>query len=202
MTPLETTFRQRPGRQFVVPVEAMSLLHGRFADGYRPLAEMPFWDPMVQAQAALRPSEARARLGEALEVLGRTEDVLQVGAWHGDWTPWNMSRRRGRLQLWDWERFERGVPLGLDRCHYGVNAISRRDGVSVDSVMRGLHLAGIDNEPSTEAHAVGAAYLATITCRYLSGAETEAGSLIADRSLVMLDALCTWLGLPASVQGG
>ncbi len=61
-----------------------------------------------------------------------------------------MSRRHGRLQLWDWERFETGVPLGLDRCHYGVNAVCRRDGVGLASVMRGLELAGIANDRSSE----------------------------------------------------
>ncbi len=202
MTSLETSFRQRPGRQFVVPAKAMTLLHGCFAAGHRPLAEMPFWAPMVHAQSSLGHSAAGTRLREALDVLGRTEVALAEGAWHGDWTPWNMSRRRGRLQLWDWERFETGVPRGLDRCHYGVNAICRRDGVSVDSVMRGLELAGIGNKRSAEAHASGAAYLAIITCRYLAGAETEMGSLIAGRSLVMMDALCRWLGLPSSVHRG
>ncbi len=204
MTAVETSFWQRPSRQFSVPVEAMSWLHGAFADGDRPLAEMPLRDKLVDAQSSLNPSEERERLGEALGVLleRSTGRSLPVGAWHGDWTPWNMSRRRGRLQLWDWERFETGVPLGLDRCHYAVNAVCRRDGVSIDSVMRGLDLAGIGNDPSMDEHVVGAAYLATITARYLVGAEAEFGSMIADRSLVMLDALCAWLGLPAGVRRG
>ena len=202
MTAIQTSFWQRPSRQFSLPLEAMALLHGAFADGSGPVAEMPFWAGMLEAQSSLRPSEVRERLGEALAVLGQTEDRLAVGAWHGDWTPWNMSRRRGRLQLWDWERFETGVPLGLDRCHYAVNAVCRRDGVSVDAVMRGLELAGIGNDRSAPEHAVAAAYLATITCRYLAGAETDLGDVIADRSLVMLDALCAWLGLPASVRRG
>lgn len=179
------------------------MLHGAFGDEARPLAKMPLWDSMLARHASLGPSAARDRLGDALDALRDTDTrPLAMGAWHGDWTPWNMSRRRGRLQLWDWERFETGVPLGLDRCHYAVNAVCRRDGVDLDSVMRGMDLAGIRNDRSTDAHLVGAAYLATITCRYLVGAEGELGGAIADRSLVMLDALCAWLGLPTGTSRG
>lgn len=204
MTALETSFRQRPSRQFSLPLEEMSLLHGAFAESARPLVELPLWGSMRAAHASLPPSEARDRLGEALDTLREiaVDQPLEVGAWHGDWSPWNMSRRRGRIQLWDWERFETGVPLGLDRCHYGVNAVSLRDGVSVASVMKGFDLAGVGNDRSSESHVVGATYLATVACRYLVGAESELGEAIAERSLVTLDALLEWLGLPASVSRG
>jgi hypothetical protein len=37
---------------------------------------------------------------------------------HGDFAPWNMAPTRdGRLLVWDWERFESGVPLGFDAVH-------------------------------------------------------------------------------------
>ena len=181
----------------------MSQLHAAFAEGERPLAEMPLWDRMVEVQSSLTPSPERDRLGEALDVL-RDSDTGRshaMGAWHGDWTPWNMSRRRNRLQLWDWERFETGVPLGMDRCHNAVNAVCRRDGLSIGSVMRGFDLAHFE-DLDVEGHAVGAAYLATITSRYLLGATFELGHAIEERSLVMLDALCTWLGLPAGARSG
>jgi hypothetical protein len=208
MTSVQTSFRQRPSRQYSVPVEEMALLHGAFAEGTRPLGELPLWQSMLEAQSGLRSAGPRERLGEALELLRDTaaDRPQPVGAWHGDWTPWNMSRRRGRLQLWDWERFETGVPLGLDRCHYAINAVCRRDGVTLASVMRGLELAGIDNDPTTQDHAVGATYLAVIACRYLAGAELELGDAIADaitdRSQVMLDSLRSWLGLPTTVRHG
>ena len=208
MTSVQTSFRQRPSRQYAVPVKEMALFHGAFAEDSRPLRELPIWQTMVDWQSGLRSETARERLGEALDILGDTDvDRPQpVGAWHGDWTPWNMSRRRGRLQLWDWERFETGVPLGLDRCHYGVNAVCRRDGLGLASVMRGLELAGITNDRSSQSHLVGATYLAVIASRYLAGAELELGDAIAagisDRSQVMLDALRSWLGLPATVRHG
>ncbi len=54
MTSLQTSFRQRPSRQYAVPVEAMSLLHGAFAESPRPLRELPLWQHMLEAQSALR----------------------------------------------------------------------------------------------------------------------------------------------------
>jgi hypothetical protein len=57
------------------------------------------------------------RLHEALAVRhGAT--TLAFGAWHGDWGPWNMSWHDGISQVWDWERYEPGVPVGLDAVHY------------------------------------------------------------------------------------
>jgi hypothetical protein len=205
MTSLETTPWQRPRRQFAVPHAEMRLLHQAFAEGDpRPLVELPLWDSMARAQESLSESPQRDRLGEALGALAglAADRPLQGGAWHGDWTPWNMSRRRGRLQLWDWERLETGVPPGLDQCHYGVNAVCRRDGLGVESVRRGLELARVPSDPSTEGHLVAGAYLAAITCRYLQGSELDVGAAIAERSQVMLDALCGWLGLTASVSHG
>ncbi len=154
---------------------------------------------MVTAQKSLASADVRLRLGDALEQLRlASEDrPLPFGAWHGDWTPWNMSRRRGRLQLWDWERFETGVPMGLDRCHYGVNTITHTQGFDQGSIVRGLELAGIPEEPGSDEHLVAAAYLAAIACRYLVGAEGHRGETIADRAEVMLETLCAWLGAPA-----
>lgn len=46
---------------------------------------------------------------------------LPFGAWHGDWTSWNCARRRGRIGVWDWERFATPAPLGFDRLHFVLN---------------------------------------------------------------------------------
>ena len=70
-------------------------------------------------------------------------------------------------------------------------------------MMRGLELAGVtDRRPSAKATSSAAAYLAAITCRYLLGAESDLGETIADRSRVMLETLCQWLGLPSEVRHG
>jgi aminoglycoside phosphotransferase (APT) family kinase protein len=42
---------------------------------------------------------------------------VELGACHGDWTPWNMNIHNGRVQVWDWEKFTVGVPVGFDAAH-------------------------------------------------------------------------------------
>ncbi len=204
MTALETSFRQRPSRQFEIPTVEMAQLATAFAEPGTTLEDSDLWRSMAATVNGLRQPTVRERFGAALEVLreraaGRP---LSLGGWHGDWTPWNMSRLRGRLQLWDWERFETGVPLGLDRCHYAVNAVTRRDGVDQASIRRGLELAGVRDDAGDADHLLGATYLAAITSRYLAGAESERGEAIADRSREMLTALTGWLRMPAEITRG
>ncbi|GII64574.1 hypothetical protein Skr01_46590 [Sphaerisporangium krabiense] len=46
-------------------------------------------------------------------------DLAGGHAWHGDFAPWNVAPGPGgRLLVWDWERFETGVPLGFDALHH------------------------------------------------------------------------------------
>jgi hypothetical protein len=64
-----------------------------------------------------------ARRGSLAEAFDRIEadagdGLLTFGSWHGDWTPWNMSRMSSCLIVWDWERSTRPVPLGFDVLHH------------------------------------------------------------------------------------
>jgi Phosphotransferase enzyme family len=192
MTSLDTSVWQRPSKQWELPTSVMDALHGHFAGHPQPLVQTPMWKSMHAARDQLAASQTRDRLDTALtrlERLAGDRDTVP-GAWHGDWTPWNMARRRGRIQLWDWERFDTGVPRGLDRCHYGVNAVCRRDGASMPAVLEGLRLAGVDpTSGSDDDRLLAGTYLAAITCRYLIGADSELGSTVRDRSLLMLDTL-------------
>ncbi|MEU6780492.1 hypothetical protein ABZ912_14925 [Nonomuraea angiospora] len=48
-------------------------------------------------------------------------------AWHGDLAPWNMCPSPdGRLLVWDWERYELGVPYGFDAVHHFFQRALRR----------------------------------------------------------------------------
>src|SRR3954454_8000055 len=60
------------------------------------------------------------RLMELLDRLREAADGrgVAVGAWHGDWAPWNMATTSRGVGVWDWERFSSGVPLGFDALHY------------------------------------------------------------------------------------
>lgn len=55
--------------------------------------------------------------------------VVQTGASHGDWSPWNTRRLGGDVVAWDWERFDRGRPVGWDEIHYEVTACASGAGV-------------------------------------------------------------------------
>ncbi|WP_214325916.1 hypothetical protein [Nonomuraea sediminis] len=48
-------------------------------------------------------------------------------AWHGDLSPWNIAPSGdGRLLVWDWERYEVGVPYGFDLVHHAFQRSLRR----------------------------------------------------------------------------
>jgi hypothetical protein len=123
---------------------------------------------------------------------------LPVGAWHGDWTPWNMARVPGedRVRLWDWERFETGVPRGIDRFHYLVNAVTRRDGTTPATIRSGLALAGADAARAGSAeHTLAGLYLLAVAARYLPLSEGPGGEDIASRATAVVEALHDWVGI-------
>ncbi len=205
MTALNTSMWQLPRRDPHPPTGAMRVLHDAFHEGHLTLTETPVWQRLQLAAGEVKDPEARSRLTGALERLADLASGRRfpIGAWHGDWTPWNMARRHRRIQVWDWERFQTGVPHGLDVCHYGVNTITRRDGISPASVRTGLASVGFDHASvDAERQVIAGTYLATIASRYLLSSQGELGERIMDASWVMLDSLCSWLGLADRGAGG
>ena len=201
MSPLET--RALSYRHSAPPRAAMSELHGCLGTTRGCLAESPWWQRILQATSAIIDDDRRIRLEEALHaLLARSGDnELTFGAWHGDWTPWNMAQRGRRTQLWDWERFETGVPAGLDLCHYGVNLRCRERGASVDSILSGLTWVGSEREPVSGAP-VGTLYLAAATTRYLARAQSALGERISERAELFLSTLRLCLDLPMTNTDG
>lgn len=92
-----------------------------------PLRGSAFWDGIAASPAGIADERQRAVFGEVVEGVGKAHGDLPLdfGAWHGDWTPWNMAWHRGVLRLWDWERFARGVPDGFDLLHYRLQEAMR-----------------------------------------------------------------------------
>lgn len=196
MTALPTSVRQRPSRQFVVPESEIAAFTAAFDAGSAPLVEMPWWSRTTAAVDALPDGPSRDLLRAALARLAeRSSAALPVGAWHGDWTPWNMARSQGRLQLWDFERFETGVPQGLDLFHYAANTVVRRDGLSVASVTSALDDLGASSGPH-RLDPVAACYLVAIVLRYAEQAGSELGAAVADRLAVFGAVLAAKLDLP------
>ncbi len=56
---------------------------------------------------------------------------LQIGSWHGDFVPWNMSAGKSTVAVWDWERFATGVPTGFDQLHFAMQVAVHRTGMTV-----------------------------------------------------------------------
>ncbi|GAA0572221.1 hypothetical protein [Actinomadura livida] len=91
------------------------------------LRDSGFWDALTASPAQVLDDGQRDRFGDVIETTGKAygDLALDFGAWHGDWTPWNMAWHRGVLRLWDWERFARGVPNGFDLLHYRLQEAMR-----------------------------------------------------------------------------
>lgn len=175
-----------------VPAHEAEALARAFAEPALPLGATPWWGSVAPPVGGDPATTARQEAGRsALADLDDRLAPLDRGAWHGDWTPWNQSRTRHGLALWDWERFETGVPVGLDRCHYAVNAAVRRDGPRAAVVLSGLRTAGLEPGSPADRRLAGA-YLLTVAARYARDAATatgEAAAVVARRTDLVLDAL-------------
>lgn len=183
----------RPGRRaWDPPLTAMDELCTRFADVPAPLGSSTWWGRQWELAGAIGDEITRSRLGRAMdrtELLAGTRD-LTWGAWHGDWTPWNMAMAGPRVLLWDWERFETGVPTGLDRLHYAVNALTSGSPVTPESICVALATAsGGELRPGTTAHLRGLLYLVAVLGRYLRLRDGAGGEHIAPRATQALIAL-------------
>jgi len=55
---------------------------------------------------------------ELVAALGARTRALPSGAWHGDWSPWNLGWDGERLWAWDWEYCRAGAPVGMDIPHF------------------------------------------------------------------------------------
>jgi hypothetical protein len=101
-------------------VAAMVEVAAAFGTGSQQLASSTYVH-RLRARLADQPAHPAMRsladLADQL-VVARGQQVVVLGAWHGDWSPWNMLVRPGQALVWDWETFEDDVPAGFDRLHY------------------------------------------------------------------------------------
>lgn len=128
-------------------------------------------------------SPEQAVLISALDVLeARAEDTsLTFGAWHGDWSPWNMASTGSGLLVWDWERFDVNVPLGFDALHHWLQtrlgpgrpdprAAAQECAWNASQILAPF---GVD---TGEARLTGIAYLAELATRYLVDRQAKMGA--------------------------
>jgi hypothetical protein len=142
----------------------------------------PYWQNLQLRLHGLGQRDAAAAL---LRALGRAEAeagaaVLRFGSWHGDWAPWNMTISQGRPLVWDWERFETGVPVGYDAVHYALQQ-AVRGGMAAEPATELILasapdiLAPLGLDPAA-ARLVALLYLIEIGTRYLHDGQAEAGA--------------------------
>jgi hypothetical protein len=162
---------------------AMSAVAGVGGTAREPLAAGPYWQRLGDRLAAADESAERDALQGALATLAaRAGDTpLDLGSWHGDWTPWNMASTTIGLLVWDWERFTSGVPLGFDALHYQL----QKDVVPGHRDPRDAAASCISESPrllapfgigASEARITAALYLADLATRYLTDRQAQASA--------------------------
>ncbi|UYM06555.1 hypothetical protein [Solicola gregarius] len=139
--------------------------------------------------------ERGSPFAEVLEALdGHTQ--LETGAWHGDFNSGNFALVEGDCPVWDWERFERDVPVGFDVLHHDLHHWITVDGAAPREAAERL----VVRAPSVLEHVVPRercehvvrAYLLTLAERYLRDDQETAGAT--------LGAVGSWL-LPVLARG-
>jgi hypothetical protein len=192
---LDTAVRPAGGPLLQPPLDALDELYDRFDEGPAALAQSAYWQDLVDTADQVDDLRLRTAYREALDRVGesRGDEQVRLTAWHGDFAPWNLGLRRGRLQLWDWERFATGVPAGLDRIHYVLHTSTRAHGFSaavIDTALTSPHTNHPAWSPSAQ-ELLGVLYLASITARYLIGSQGDQGEVIRPTTETVLDALTT-----------
>jgi hypothetical protein len=139
-------------------------------------------------------TKAADRYAAALARLEAGDASVTVGAWHGDWQPFNMARvDRERIALWDWERFATDVPVGFDALHYLLQSLIHGRGVGPhierEFLARAEAAAVRGGVLDDTAAIVVAAYVGEIAARYLTLAEGPDGELLARRAMWSLGLL-------------
>jgi hypothetical protein len=171
-----------------------------------PVARSPYWLGLRPRLADCPQRDLAAAVLQALSSLEPAAAATGLfGSWHGDWTPWNMTTLRGRVMVWDWERFQTGVPVGYDAIHYRLQqAVSQGDvtaqaaaEATVAGAARALAPFGIE---AAAAPIVATLYLAELAIRYLHDGQAEAGARLGDVGTWLLPVLLRHARELGSVQ--
>ena len=125
------------------------------------------------------PGEALAAAVDRLAVATEAT-ALPFGSWHGDWAPWNMAADGDQVLVWDLERYETDVPVGMDLIHSDLGTrILVPDRDPTDVVARRRERAAALLAPlgvtAEAAPIVFALYLLDVATRWLSDGQADAG---------------------------
>jgi len=186
--------RARPTAEQVGAAQVEVAGIGRTGGG-GPLAASPYWTDLTARIAELPDTPAAATLADLVARIEKElgEVPLDLGAWHGDWTPWNTAVAGDRLLVWDWERFAVGVPVGYDALHWAlqtdlVNHLADPGEAARESLARAGSVLERFELSTDQVRTTAVGYLAELAARYLTDRQAEAGARLGD--------VGTWL-LPA-----
>jgi hypothetical protein len=139
----------------------------------RSLLASSYWRHLGARLEACDDERAVELMGAVALLASITSELrLPFGAWHGDWAPWNMANNGGQLLVWDFERFQSGVPLGMDAFHFALQTKILLPGLDTEhEIARGLAQAAGTvaplGVPSDVADIVFVVYLLEIAARWL-----------------------------------
>jgi hypothetical protein len=160
------------------------------------LAESGYWQGLAGRLAAADQTPDRSGLAAAVDEIGTRAGgrELRFGAWHGDWTPWNMASTGAGLLVWDWERFTVGVPLGFDALHWWLQSQvvpGRRDprAAAAGCVAGAARLLAPLDIPADKSRLTALAYLAELATRYLADRQAAAGARLGAPGQWLIPAL-------------
>lgn len=169
----------RVGRRRSVPAHIGGELADRFGQGPTPLGDTPLWSRVRESAIRLDDDRFLAAVYKVEYRWG--SEIVRTTAWHGDLTRWNVGWGPGdTVSIWDWERFELGVPEGLDEVHWSLHSHSATTPEGICA-----HLERYAVAPP----AIQAAYLVTMVERFLEGGPP--GQARADRLLDAVGMLVT-----------
>ena len=135
------------------------------------------------------------------ERLDREAVDVRLGCWHGDLNPGNLAALRAETLVWDWERFEQGVPVGYDLLHHDLQTwITEQGSPPLEAAHRLLvqaaqMLAPLGVTPQ-EAEHTARLYLLTLGSRYARDQQAEAGSHVGHVDTWIVPALQAVRGFP------
>lgn len=83
---------------------------------------------LVDERFSTASPELRATASAVADRFGSS--YVEVGAWHGDLTPWNTISENARTWVLDWEFADEPVPVGADAFHHQVMVATHLNGSS------------------------------------------------------------------------
>ncbi|MBM6402708.1 hypothetical protein JQN72_00420 [Phycicoccus sp. CSK15P-2] len=184
--------------QSALPVweQGPGLDHELFREAIRDIADTgPRWNgqwrdcayrgTLRERVAAVEDPELRALAAGVLDSRVPDDLELSTGAWHGDLSAFNAATTAARRVLvWDWERYEQGVPVGFDALHHVFLPMLRERSPRVEPAVALLHrapslLGPLGVGPSAAA-GVATLYLAELAARFSRDQQGRTGTAGGD----------------------